>query len=306
CGVGFIARLGSTGSREVVERALEALLRLSHRGGVDADGRSGDGAGLLTKIPDRFIRHRAREAGIELPASFGLGMVFLPASAEARTRDVIEIIAKANGLRCLGWRIVPVDSRIVGPRAHDTLPAVRQCFFAGGPEADLERLLYVLRKEVEAAAPKGTYFCSLSSRTVVYKGLLTPEQLPAFYPDLSSPEFESPFAIFHQRYSTNTQPSWSLAQPFRFVAHNGEINTISGNRRWLRARSPRLLREFGFSAGVRLLEDRVSDSASFDNGFELLLRQGHSPAEAMLGMVPPAWERSPEASPELRNSLEES
>src|SRR2546425_12302612 len=254
CGVGFIARLGSTASREVVERALEALLRLSHRGGVDADGRSGDGAGLLTRIPDRFIRRSAREAGIELPASFGLGMVFLPASAEARTRDVIEIIAKANGLRCLGWRIVPVDSTIVGPRAHDTLPAVRQCFFAGGPEADLERLLYVLRKEVEAAAPEGTYFCSLSSRTVVYKGLLTPEQLPAFYPDLADPEFVSSFAIFHQRYSTNTQPSWSLAQPFRFVAHNGEINTISANRRWLHAKEVVLRKEVGLCDETPVLE----------------------------------------------------
>ena len=154
-------------------------------------------------------------------------------------------------------------------------------------------------------APAGTYFCSLSCRTVVYKGLLTPFQLPAFYADLRDPDFESPFAIFHQRYSTNTQPSWSLAQPFRFVAHNGEINTISGNRRWLRAKAPALRHELGLSDQVRLLEERVSDSASFDNGFELFLRRDYSPAEAMLSMVPPAWERSPEAAPELRNFLEE-
>jgi len=304
CGVGFIARLGSTGSREVVERALEALLRLSHRGGVDADGRSGDGAGLLTRIPDRFIRRSAREAGIELPASFGLGMVFLPAGAEARTRDVIEIIAKGNGLRCLGWRIVPVDSTIVGPRARDTLPVVQQCFFAGGPEADLEPLLYVLRKEVEAAAPKGVYFCSLSSRTVVYKGLLTPEQLPAFYPDLRSSEFESPFAIFHQRYSTNTQPSWSLAQPFRLVAHNGEINTISGNRRWLRAREPVLRQTLGLSDRVRLLEEGVSDSASFDNGLEIFIRQAYPSHAAMLCMVPPAVQDQRHTSQEYRCFIE--
>src|SRR5206468_11217328 len=166
---------------------------------------------------------------------------------------------------------------------------IRQCFFAPPQESEeLENILFRMRKEVEADAPRGTYFCSLSSRTVVYKGLLTPDQLPAFYPDLADAEFESRFAIFHQRYSTNTQPSWSLAQPFRFVAHNGEINTISGNRRWLRAKSPGLLREFGFPEGIRLLEDRVSDSASFDNGLELHLRQGYNPAEAMLGMVPPA------------------
>src|SRR5437588_9585605 len=304
CGVGFIARLGSTGSREVVERALEALLRLSHRGGVDADGRSGDGAGLLTRIPDHFIRRSAREAGIELPASFGLGMVFLPAGAEARTRDVIEIIAKGNGLRCLGWRIVPVDSTIVGPRARDTLPVVQQCFFAGGPEADLEPLLYVLRKEVEAAAPKGVYFCLLSSRTVVYKGLLTPEQLPAFYPDLRSSEFESPFAIFHQRYSTNTQPSWSLAQPFRLVAHNGEINTISGNRRWLRAREPVLRQTLGLSDRVRLLEEGVSDSASFDNGLAIFIRQAYPSHAAMLCMVPPAVQDQRHTSQEYRCFIE--
>src|SRR5436305_510559 len=307
CGVGFVTRLGHRGSHEIVERALEVLRRLAHRGGVDADGRSGDGAGLLTQIPDSIIRKQARRNGIYLPSVFGLGMVFVPAGNENAARAIIQSTALESGLRCLGRRSVSCDPDVVGPRARDTLPAIEQYFFAPESATDeFESLLFRVRKRVEQNAFPGTYVCSLSTRTVVYKGLLTPEQLPAFYPDLVDPEFVSSFAIFHQRYSTNTQPSWSLAQPFRFVAHNGEINTISGNRRWLRARSPRLLREFGFSAGVRLLEDRVSDSASFDNGFELLLRQGHSPAEAMLGMVPPAWERSPEASPELRNFLEES
>ena len=185
-------------------------------------------------------------------------------------------------------------------------PIIEQCFFAPQSETpNLEFLLFHFRKEAEAVAPAGTYFCSLSCRTVVYKGLLTPSQLPAFYADLRDPDFETPFAIFHQRYSTNTQPSWSMAQPFRFVAHNGEINTISANRRWMRAKAPELRQELGFSDQVRLLEERVSDSASFDNGFELSLRRGYNPAEAMLSMVPPAWERSPEAAPELRNFLEE-
>ena len=291
CGVGFVAQLGSPGSREVVERALEALRRLGHRGGLDADGRSGDGAGLLTPIPDNFIRRCARGAGIELPSGFALGMVFLPREEEAAARELIANLARSHGLRLLGWRVVPTDPSIVGPRALETLPVIQQCFFAPMDEAaDLESNLFGLRKEVESVAPQGTYFCSLSSRTVVYKGLLTPEQLPAFYSDLEDPDFASPFAIFHQRYSTNTNPSWSLAQPFRFVAHNGEINTISANRRWLRAKESSLRQTVGLPATVRLLEQKVSDSASFDNGLEVFLRKGYSPAAAMWSMVPPAGE----------------
>jgi glutamate synthase domain-containing protein 2/glutamate synthase domain-containing protein 1/glutamate synthase domain-containing protein 3 len=307
CGVGLVAQIGGGTSREIVERALEALVRLAHRGGVDADGRSGDGAGLLTRIPETFIRERARQAEIDLPAAFGLGMVFLPPGREGTARQSIAVQAKKAGLRCLGWRSVPTDPQVVGPRAHDALPVIEQCFFSPQKKetADLEALLFHLRKEAEALTPQGTYFCSLSSRTVVYKGLLTPCQLPAFYSDLRDPDFASSFAIFHQRYSTNTQPSWSLAQPFRLVAHNGEINTISGNRRWLRARSAQSRHDLGLSDGALLLEERVSDSASFDNAFELLLRRGYGATEAMLGMVPPAWERSPEASPELRSFLEE-
>ena len=306
CGVGLVAQIRGAASREIVDRALEALVRLAHRGGIDADGRSGDGAGLLTRIPEKLIRKYAATAGINLPTVFGLGMVFLPPGEEAATRNLIEAQAKKSGLNCLGWRAVPTDPKVTGPRALDTLPVIEQCFFAPQSESpNLELLLFLLRKEAEAVAPAGTYFCSLSCRTVVYKGLLTPFQLPAFYADLRDPDFETPFAIFHQRYSTNTQPSWSMAQPFRFVAHNGEINTISGNRRWLRAKAPGLRRELGLSDQVRLLEERVSDSASFDNGFELYLRRDFNPAEAMLSMVPPAWERSPEAAPELRNFLEE-
>src|SRR5579872_6455086 len=288
CGVGFIAQLGSKGSRDVVERALEALRRLDHRGGLDADGRSGDGAGLLTPIPDKFFRNCAREAGIELPAEYALGMVFLPSDHQDSARELIAELARRRGLRLLGWRAVPTNSSIVGPRAFDTVPVIQQCFLASNEPIDLEAYLFGLRKEVESAAPDGTYFCSLSSRTVVYKGLLTPEQLPAFYPDLTNPDFVSPFAIFHQRYSTNTNPSWSLAQPFRFVAHNGEINTISANRRWLRAKEVFLRRSLGLPATVRLLEERVSDSASFDNALEMLMREGYNPAAALWRMVPPA------------------
>jgi len=305
CGVGFVTQLGGAPSHELVERALTALLRLAHRGGVDADGRSGDGAGLLMAIPTRFMRDRALEMGIALPSEFGLGMVFLPSGEETLARAIIESLARKNGLRCLGWRVLPTNPSIVGPRARDTLPMMRQCFFSRAEEAhDLETLLFRLRKQVEAEAPCGTYFCSLSSRTVVYKGLLTPDQLPAFYADLSDPEFETSFALFHQRYSTNTQPSWALAQPFRFVAHNGEINTINANRRWLQAKRRDVTECLQLPDGVRLLEDRVSDSASFDNGLELLLRRGYSPSSAMLAMVPPAWESNPQIPADLRRFLE--
>src|SRR5437870_5118577 len=305
CGVGFVTRLGHRGSHEIVERALEVLRRLAHRGGVDADGRSGDGAGLLTQIPDSFIRKQARRNGIDLPSVFGLGMVFLPAGNENPARAIIQSTALESGLRWLGRRSVSCDPDVVGPRARDTLPAIEQYFFA--PESatdDFESLLFRVRKRVEQNAFPGTYVCSLSTRTVVYKGLLTPEQLPAFYPDLVDPEFVSSFAIFHQRYSTNTQPSWSLAQPFRFVAHNGEINTISANRRWVQAKQQNLTECLQLPPQVRLLEERVSDSASFDNGLELLLRRGYRPASAMLALVPPAWETNPQIPADLRRFLE--
>src|SRR5215471_4910433 len=303
CGVGFLAQLGGPGSHELVERALEALARLAHRGGVDADGRSGDGAGLLTAIPQDFIRQCAREEGIHLPKWFGLGMAFIT-SDQPPAEDTLASAADQAGIRYLGSRVVPVDSSIIGPRSLLSLPIIRQFFFAPGAAGeDFEDHLFQLRKLLESTAP-GVYFCSLSSRTIVYKGLLTPQQLPIFYPDLAHPSYESSFAIFHQRYSTNTRPSWRLAQPFRFVAHNGEINTITANRRWLRAHEPEMRREIGLPDECALLERGMSDSASFDNSFEIQLRQGRSPAEAVCRLVPPAWERDDSMPTALRRFYE--
>jgi glutamate synthase (ferredoxin) len=305
CGVGFIAQLGSQGSRDVVERALIALARLSHRGGVDADGLSGDGAGLLIPIPKDFIRERAGELNIQLPESFGLGMVFIPPLQELAACSAIETAAAKSGLRCLGWRVVPTSPSLLGPSARSTMPVIRQCFFASEDScADLERQLYLMRKRVEARSIAGLYFCSSSSRVLVYKGLLTPLQLRSFYSDLADPNFTAPFAIFHQRYSTNTSPSWQLAQPFRYVAHNGEINTISANRRWTRARESALRREFAAEDSFHVLEEGVSDSASFDNVVEVILRQNYNLAAAMLRMVPPAWESDPGTFVKLRTYLE--
>ena len=304
CGVGFVARLSAAGSHEIVELALTALDRLTHRGGVDSDGLSGDGAGLLLPIPQEFFRSRAQDTNIHLPEAFGLGMVFLPRQQETDARRAIESLAPQTGLRCLGWREVPLESARLGSRALSSLPVIRQCFFAvAQPGADLERSLFLFRKLVEAKGEPGTYFCSLSSRTVVYKGLLTPRQFGHFYPDLNSPEFTAKFAIFHQRYSTNTQPSWTMAQPFRHLGHNGEINTISANRRWTRAREESIRKELQVGGWFHTLEERVSDSASFDNSLELALHRGYNIAAAMLRMVPPAWESDRNLAPALREFL---
>jgi glutamate synthase domain-containing protein 2/glutamate synthase domain-containing protein 1/glutamate synthase domain-containing protein 3 len=307
CGVGFIAQVGSAGTRDVVERALTALARLSHRGGVDSDGSSGDGAGLLTPIPKQFIRMRLAEMGVILPQAFGMGLVFMPQGGLGESRAAVESAARDTELQCVGWRVVPTNVSLLGPGALGTLPAIEQCFFAADdPYADLERQLFLMRKRLEATDETGIYFCSLSSGIVVYKGLLTPLQLRAFYPDLADPEFTAPFAIFHQRYSTNTSPSWQLAQPFRVGAHNGEINTISANRRWMHAREQGLWEQFGADDCFQALEENVSDSASLDNAVELLLRQGFTLAEALLRLVPPAWESDQQMPEKLRAFLSRS
>ncbi len=313
CGVGFIAQLGGPASHAVVERGIGALSRLAHRGGVDADGRSGDGAGLLVGLPKAYFRKAARSHGIELPEEFAVGMVFLQRGQESQALDAIRATVAKYDLSLLGWRTVPTDASILGPRSADSLPVIRQCFIApsfpssrldssGLEAANFELRLFRLRQELETIAASG-YYCSLSSRTIVYKGLLTPEQLAPFYLDLNDPEFASAFVVFHQRYSTNTQPSWSLAQPFRFVAHNGEINTISSNRRWFQARGKTLRRQLGLPENSRLLQPGMSDSASFDNALEALVRSGSSIAESALRLVPPAWEQDEHLDVGLRRFL---
>src|ERR1700751_5304990 len=291
CGVGFVAQLGGEATGDVIERALVALGRLSHRGGVDSDGLSGDGAGLLLPIPRVFFRSQSLQLDVSLPEKLGLGSVFLPPGRETEARRAIESLAQQTGLRCLGWRDVPINFTILGSLAASTMPLILQCFFESlDPAADIERQLFFLRKRVETEGTAGTYFCSLSSRTVVYKGLLTPTQFRDFYLDLTSSDFRAPFAIFHQRYSTNTQPSWAMAQPFRYVAHNGEMNTISATRRWMRARERKVQRELETGEWFHALEDRVSDSASFDNALEILGHRGYHIPAAILRMVPPASE----------------
>ena len=307
CGTGFVTRLGGAPSYEIIQIALTALERLTHRGGVDADGASGDGAGLLTSLPRKFFRERTRELQIELPEHFGVGCAFLPGSATTEFRAAIEIAADTERLRVLGWRRVPVNVNALGRKALETMPEIWQFFVAASDASNeaggFERRLMLLRKRAESLMPPRCYLCSLSSQTIVYKGLLTPWQFPQFYEDLRDPSFTVAFAVFHQRYSTNTQPSWHLAQPFRYVAHNGEINTIVSNRRWLRAKERQIQQRLKVGSWFSILEDNVSDSATFDNGFELRLLDGLSSGEAMLAMVPPAYERDPLLSRDVRNAL---
>jgi glutamate synthase domain-containing protein 2/glutamate synthase domain-containing protein 1/glutamate synthase domain-containing protein 3 len=277
-----------------------ALQRLSHRGGIDADASSGDGAGLLTALPQRMLARAARDLRISLPRSFALGMLFIQSGEEGRMQAELATLASHSSLRCLGWRKVPTDPSVLGSRAAETAPSIWQCFIATTQQTSaFERQLFLFRKQAEAELSEAAYFCSLSSRTVVYKGLLSPRQLAGFYPDLRDRDFETSFAIFHQRFSTNTQPAWRLAQPFRLLAHNGEINTITGNRRWMNAREAEVRAQLNAGPQFATLEKNVSDSASLDNAVELLVQQGRALDDAMLTLVPPAVSCHSRLQPEI-------
>ena len=313
CGVGFIARQDGARTHEVVALALEASARLAHRGAASTD-LSADGAGVLTQIPRRLCILAASRLGIPLPAdaSIGVGMLFLPAEplAQAQAVALVTEVLLGDGIPLLGWREVPVRPEVLGASARAAMPVIRQVLVgrpAGADDDTWERQLYLARRELEhRAAARGLdalYVCSLSCRTVVYKGLLTGGQLGDFYPDLRDPAFESAIAVFHERYATNTLPRWELAQPFRLLAHNGEINTLWGNRNGMAMRDG-LLAAPGFGA----LADRVrepirprgSDSASLDNVMELLARAGRAPVHAALMLVPQAWERYPDVDPSIK------
>jgi glutamate synthase domain-containing protein 1 len=249
--VGFVVNVKGEASHEIVQKGLTVLQNLTHRGACGCDPLTGDGAGILVQIPDAFLRRECASARIKLPAPgrYGVGMVFLPRDVAQRDEceRVVEKVIREEGQTLLGWRHLPVDESAPGPLARTVLPAVRQIFVAAGRDAAdqdaLDRKLYVIRKRVEqlvraSGLPDSErfYLPSLSSRTIVYKGLLLPEQIPAFYHDLADPLFVSALALVHQRFSTNTFPSWDRAHPYRFIAHNGEINTLRGNVNWMHAR----------------------------------------------------------------------
>ena len=292
CGVAMVATLNKLPTHEIVSKALTALRNLEHRGASGAEVDSGDGAGILIQIPDKFYRS---VVNLELPkASEYVTGIFFVKPGETGYQESIEKIAKEEGLIVLGWRDVPIDSKSLGKTAISVMPEFKQIFISGGKNENdlvLERMAFCLRKRVEHTLP--IYISSLSSRTIVYKGMLTTGQLEEFFPDLSNSLVESPMALVHSRFSTNTFPSWPLAHPYRFIAHNGEINTVKGNRNWMRARETLLESELIPGDLKRLfpiVNESGSDSASFDEVLELLYLGGRSLPHSILMMIPEAWE----------------
>uniref|UniRef100_A0A0E0EFJ4 Ferredoxin-dependent glutamate synthase, chloroplastic n=1 Tax=Oryza meridionalis TaxID=40149 RepID=A0A0E0EFJ4_9ORYZ len=311
CGVGFVANLKNEPSFNIVRDALVALGCMEHRGGCGADNDSGDGSGLMSGIPWDLFNDWANKQGLAPldRTNTGVGMVFLPQD-ENSMEEAKAVVAKVftdEGLEVLGWRTVPFNVSVVGRYAKETMPNIQQIFVKVAKEDnadDIERELYICRKLIERATKSASwadelYFCSLSSRTIVYKGMLRSEILGQFYLDLQNELYKSPFAIYHRRYSTNTSPRWPLAQPMRLLGHNGEINTIQGNLNWMRSREATLQSPVwrGREHEIRPFGDpKASDSANLDSTAELLLRSGRSPAEAMMILVPEAYKNHPTLS----------
>jgi glutamate synthase (NADPH/NADH) large chain len=300
CGVGVVVALDGKPSRAVVQAGIDALKAVWHRGAVDADGKTGDGAGIHVEIPYAFFADALRRLGKDPgEARIAVGQVFLPKtdlSAQERCREIVETEILRAGYGIFGWRQVPIDVSVIGEKANATRPEIEQIMIEnlrGTDDATFERDLYVIRRRIEKAAIAAQiaelYLCSLSCRSVIYKGMFLAEALSQFYPDLTDPRFTSRFAIYHQRYSTNTFPTWRLAQPFRMVAHNGEINTVTGNINWMKSHETRLAAPAldGFMDDIKpVIQAAGSDTATFDNVFELLCRAGRDAPMAKALMVP--------------------
>jgi glutamate synthase (ferredoxin) len=317
CGVGFIADVKGRGSHQLVEQALIALGCLEHRGGCSADRDSGDGAGIMTAIPRELFARWFNQRQLPMPAAdqLGVGMVFLPRDPNQRSEafDLVESILQEEGLTVVGWREVPVRTEVVGEQAKTTLPHIEQVFVISdqGLAGDaLDRALYIARSRVGKRLADDFYICSLSCRTIVYKGMVRSVVLPEFYEDLKNPAYSSPFAIYHRRFSTNTLPKWPLAQPMRLLGHNGEINTLLGNINWMAAREANL-HVSGWTdeelAGLTPIVNAAnSDSYNLDSTLELLVRTGRSPLEAAMILVPEAYQNQPDLqnNPEITDFYE--
>ncbi len=320
CGVGFIAHIKGQASNRIVMSALQMLSNMNHRGGCGCDPDSGDGAGILVRLPDAFLRRKCAELGFTLPelGQYGVGQVFLsPEEGQrAECERLLEKVARDYGMVVLGWRDVPVVSKLLGKLSTETEPKIRQVFIGMGEtfynRQDFDRRLYLVRQLVENAiefsslpeqARKMFYICALSATRIIYKGMLTAHQVEAYFPDLAEPDFVSSLAVVHSRFSTNTFPAWDLAHPYRYVAHNGEINTLRGNRNWMRARYGSLQSEvFGdeLKKMFPILTESGSDTATLDNALQFLTLNGRSLPHSVLMLIPEAWQNNARMDEDLR------
>ncbi|EAR61412.1 glutamate synthase large subunit [Neptuniibacter caesariensis] len=309
CGFGLMAHMQGQASHDLLDKAIEALACMTHRGGIAADGKTGDGCGLLMQKPDSFLRTVAKdELGVELGEHYAVGMIFLPRDADKAeaARAAVNKAAEAQGLEVAGWRVVPTDESCLGPIAKDTLPLIEQVFIQakGQSERELAISLFVARRnaEIAMAADEDFYICSFSDKVISYKGLTMPVDLPVFYQDLADKRLETAVCTYHQRFSTNTAPRWPLAQPFRFLAHNGEINTVEGNRNWAKARASKFSTELlpDLDALQPIVNTTGSDSSSMDNMLEFLLVGGMDIYRAVRMIVPPAWQNVDTMDADLR------
>ena len=317
CGVGFVANINGNKSHGIVKKGIEVLVNMTHRGASGSDSETGDGAGIMVQMPHNFFEIVCYNGGIELPSrgEYGVGMLFLPKSPASRyhCEGIFERIVSEEGAEVLGWRTVPTDNGNIGESAKGTEPIIRQIFIGIGKiqsKKKFDEVLYLIRKRVEnevySLVKKGRdyfYICSLSSKTIVYKGLLLPDQIESYFIDLQDINFKSSIAMVHSRFSTNTFPTWDLAHPYRYIAHNGEINTIRGNRNWMNAREGVLKSKvYGkdFSKLLPIVTPFGSDSASLDNVFELLVNHGNTNPEAIMTLIPEAWENDKSMAPDLK------
>ena len=322
CGVGVVANIKGQKTHQIIDEGMEVLINLGHRGAAGRDAETGDGAGMLIQTPDKLFQREAAALGFDLPSAgeYGVGMVFLPPDAHIKCRDLITMVIEAEGLEVLGWRDVPLDLSKIGEDARSVCPHICQVFIGKGPAikdaAHLERKLYVVRKVIEHSMEESGlteeeadcfYVCSMSCNTIVYKGLLMAHQIAEFYQDLNDPDLVSAFALVHSRFSTNTLGSWRLAHPYRYLAHNGEINTLRGNLNWMHAREAQFQSPL-FGADMAkiapVMNSGDSDTASLDNALELLQMTGRDLDHAMLMLIPEAWEQHETMSREKKDFYE--
>ncbi len=317
CGIGFVASIGGQKSHDIIEKGIQVLINLTHRGACGCDPETGDGAGILIQIPHKFFVRECLQLGFELPApgQYGVGMTFLPVEKHQRLQceGILETIIREEGLTVVGWRDTPVNGDAIGREARVSQPYIQQIFVACAPGMDesvFERKLYIVRKRAEREIAESDiegremfYIPSLSARTIVYKGLLLAPQIEKFYGELSDPDVMSALCLVHQRFSTNTFPSWQLAHPYRYIAHNGEINTLKGNVNWMHARQS-ILESPLFGADIKKLFPIISpdgsDSSNLDNAVELLFQSGRSLPHVMAMLIPEAWAGNPHMKPEKR------